>query len=483
SLESDAQPFSGLADCEKSLGELVATLGQPDHRRVSLKISGVSLNGQNPETTVTYDAAGRGPTGMVQQSAQWSCTWQIEEEDGHPRLLSIRSNLLEEVETKSDAWFSDVTVAVLGNNSSFKDQVAFGLNHWLERIDHAYGLNYFRRHGVAVGDANGDGLDDIYLCQPGGLPNRLYLRQEGGTATDASAAFGVDWLDNTASALFVDLDNDGDQDLAMTMRSGVQVLENVDNKTFQLRATLPLLDNDTLSLSAVDYDSDGDLDFFVCVGFADKNAHAKQGRHLPGFVFHDARDGGQNALFRNDRGWQFSDVTTEAGLGSNNVRHSLAASWEDYDKDGDPDLYIANDYGPNCLFRNEGGRFEEIAAASGVLDFGAGMSVSWGDYNRDGWMDLYVANMFSYAGNRIANQPEFLQGHEKNLRDVNRRFAKGNSLFKNSPSGLFTETGGSAGVERGRWAWGSIFADINNDGWEDLFVSNGYITTEDTGDL
>ena len=474
--------FTGIEECAAALEKLVVPMGRSSGRRVSLKIGQVSMEADLAETSVSYSATGRTPSGMLQQTAQWNCRWLLES-NGPPRLLSIEAGDLEEVETRGGSWFSDITAPVLGGNPAFREQVAHGLNHWLGRIDRAYGLNYFRRHGVAIGDANGDGLDDIYLCQPGGLPNRLFLHNEDGTAIEASAKFGVDWLDNTASALFVDLDNDGDQDLALAVRSRVQILENLENKSFVQRAPLLLLDNDTLSLSAIDYDSDGDLDLFVCVGFADKNAHAKRGRNLPGFVFHNAEDGGRNALFRNDGGWQFFDATEESGLGANNLRHSLAASWEDYDKDGDADLYIANDYGPNSLYRNSGGHFEEVAGESGVLDYGAGMSVSWGDYDRDGWMDLYVANMFSYAGNRIAGQPEFLNGQSESLREINRRFAKGNSLFKNSPRGVFAETGGTAGVEKGRWAWGSLFADINNDGWEDLFVANGYITTPDTGDL
>ena len=112
------------------------------------------------------------------------------------------------------------------------------------------------------------------------------------------------------------------------------------------------------------------------------------------------------------------------------------------------------------------------------------MSVSWGDYDRDGWMDLYVANMFSSAGNRITRQAQFKPSDDENVREVYSRFAKGNSLFRNLGTGeSFREVGGEAGVEMGRWAWSSVFADLNNDGWEDLLVANGYITTEDTGDL
>jgi hypothetical protein len=171
------------------------------------------------------------------------------------------------------------------------------------------------------------------------------------------------------------------------------------------------------------------------------------------------------------------------GLDANNRRHSLAASWEDYDNDGDMDLYVANDYGQNCLYRNDGGKFTDVAAEANVIDFGSGMSVSWADFDRDGWMDLYVANMFSSAGNRITDQAKFRSEDDQQIRQRYRRFAKGNTLFQNLRDGTFREIGAEANVEMGRWAWSSPFLDINNDGWEDIVVANGFLTTEDTGDL
>jgi hypothetical protein len=207
---------------------------------------------------------------------------------------------------------------------------------------------------------------------------------------------------------------------------------------------------------------------------------------LPSFVYHNANDGGSNCLLRNDiknRKWSFADVTAQVGLDANNHRHSLAAAWEDFDDDGDFDLYVANDYGQNCLYRNDAGTFTDVAAMAGVIDFGSGMSVAWGDYDRDQKPDLYVSNMFSSAGNRITNQAGFLPEISDEGRQLYKRFAKGNSLFRYLGDRRFEETGGKLNVEIARWAWGSLFADINNDGWEDLVVANGYITTADTGDL
>jgi hypothetical protein len=128
----------------------------------------------------------------------------------------------------------------------------------------------------------------------------------------------------------------------------------------------------------------------------------------------------------------------------------------------------------------------DVAGRAGVEDQASGMSVSWGDYNHDGLMDLYVGNMFSSAGNRIAFQERFRQapgGLEGGAAvDRFRRFARGNSLFANVGDGTFRDVTYEADVAMGRWAWGSLFVDINNDSWQDLVVGNGFITGQPTLD-
>jgi hypothetical protein len=177
-------------------------------------------------------------------------------------------------------------------------------------------------------------------------------------------------------------------------------------------------------------------------------------------------------------------VTNETGINTNNRRWSFAASWEDFDIDGDPDLYVANDYGRNNLYRNDGGTFKDVAAELGVEDSASGMSVTWADYDLDGRQDLYVSNMFSAAGSRITSQKEFKPDADLGTRKRFRRFTRGNTLFRNTTEG-FIDTSESAGVTMGRWAWGSRFVDLNNDGWQDLVVTNGYLSAADngTGDL
>jgi hypothetical protein len=98
-------------------------------------------------------------------------------------------------------------------------------------------------------------------------------------------------------------------------------------------------------------------------------------------------------------------------------------------------------------------------------------------------MDLYVSNMFSSAGNRITTQQQFKSDDDSQTRSNLQRHARGNSLFENMKDGTFRDVSEQADVTLGRWAWGSLFTDINNDGWEDIYVVNGFFTTEDTGDL
>ena len=183
-----------------------------------------------------------------------------------------------------------------------------------------------------------------------------------------------------------------------------------------------------------------------------------------------------------------TDVTENVGLNTNNRRFSFSAAWEDYDNDGDQDLYVANDFGRNNLYRNElssegSVRFVDIAADANAEDSASGMSVAWGDYNRDGRFDLYVSNMFSAAGLRVTREKRFKADANSDIRNRLKRFARGNSLLKNGPMGVFVDASETAHVTMGRWAWSSNFVDLNNDGWEDMVVGNGFLTGEESGDL
>lgn len=485
-METVSEELKGVAGFEEVIRHWLKPLENATEIRMAKKVIGVTLDGPIGETTVLIESFGEVEGGVIQQNGRWRCRWRLPGGQAPPLMTGVVAESYEEIRAShsTGTLFSDCTRSAIGGNEIFDQQIMFGINHWLKHIEKNYGLLYFVRNGLAIADVNGDGLDDLFLCQPAGLPNRLFLRNPDSTAREAAAECGLDHLDETSSALFVDFDNDGDQDAVLGTIEGLVFFENKGGGKFEKRFQQEILDKDIHSLSAVDVDDDGDLDLYVAVDFASSRRIIEE--NLPDFLYHDANDGGKNILFRNDlteSDWKFVDATEELGLDDKNRRHSLAAAWEDIDDDGDQDLYVANDYGQNVLYLNHEGTFREVAGASGVIDFGGGMSVTWGDYDRDGKVDLYVSNMYSSAGNRITDKASFMPEGDDAQRAIYTRFAKGNSLFKNMGGGEFKEVGPEMGVEVARWAWGSIFSDINNDGWEDILVANGYVTGEDTDDL
>lgn len=405
----------------------------------------------------------------AEYSASWLTSWTDRKP---PKLINLTVKNFETIISEGP-WFHDVTNTVIGKNSRFEPQVLHGIDHWAQRITRIGDLSLAGHHGLAVGDVDGDGLEDLYVCDGGSLPNQLYLQQPDGTAKEVALDWGVAWLEDSRSALFVDLDNDGDQDLVVATIAMIAFAENLNNQAFKLRGGFPGAPY-PFSLSAADFDLDGDLDIYTCI-YGAGNQPKKRGFEASSPTpFNDAANGGRNVLLSNLGGFQFGDVTREVGLDQNNTRWSFSASWEDYDRDGDPDLYVANDFGRNCLYQNNNGQFSNIAKRAGVEDMAAGMSVSWGDSNRDGAPDLLIGNMFSSAGQRVSYQRNYEAGKK--------RMARGNTLFIASKDG-FQDASIASGITNGGWAWSSGFADLNNDGWQDLVVTNGYLSNSRDDDL
>ena len=493
--EAALRGFPGLLDALQPLQRLT---GSAYDVRCEFKLFRVDPDADLISTEQFFSLTGNGPSGRFECHAKWVVKWRDAKEDELPRMIEILVRQFEQ-STKRGArstLFADCTDAVLSRNECYRAQLLYGFNHWLQRSQDDRFNFLLGNPGVSVGDVNGDGLDDLYLCQEEGLPNRLFVQQQDGTARDVSEEAGVNWIDNSKCALLVDLDNDGDQDLAVALTGGVALAANNGDGEFHLRAVLET-SSDVISLTAADYDSDGRLDLYVGVYHRDPapqaSRHSAIAAASAGVVYHDANSGGPNSLLRNgitsDGQWSFTDVTKEVGLDVNNRRFTLAAAWEDFDNDGDQDLYVANDFGRNNLYRNEapatgGHLFTDIAADAHTEDSASGMSVTWGDYDRDGWVDLYVGNMFSAAGNRITFQPQFKPKAPVHVKSRIQRFARGNTMYRNRGAATaFADTSDLSGVTMGQWSWSSNFVDLNNDGWDDLVVANGYITTEDTGDL
>ncbi len=484
----------GRSGFEAVLREHADVWSKFEDKRFEFKVVHITQSDDGLETHQYVAVSGRDPAGSsIEQHAMWLTHWTIGDSN-QLQLRSIRVADFERTTSKAtESLFADCTESILGGNDSFRRQLLFGLDYWLERMQD---MRYFAplgNPGLAVGDVNNDGLDDLYVCQEANLPNRLFLQQKDGTAQEVSAQWQVDFLEGSRSALVVDLDNDSDQDLVVSVMGGLVIASN-EQDHFVVRNVLATSD-DTTSLTAADYDLDGDLDLYVCVDYPNDHfatsREATDGITIQGGaanrVYHDANNAGRNSLFRNDIAgtdeWHFRDVTEESGIDQNNRRFSWAACWEDYDNDGDQDLYVANDFGRNNLYSNHEGHFQDVAKTANAEDSAAGMSAAWADVNRDGKMDLYVANMFSSAGSRITEQPQFKQGVSREMKSRWRQFALGNTLMTNRGSSGFHDISQEAAVTLGRWSWSSNFVDINNDGWQDIVVANGYITSTDTSDL
>lgn len=481
--------YRGASRLADALNRMSEPLAGAKRIHSKFKIIGVDLESAGEaESTVTtevlFQRAGTLDEGSFQQDATWECVWELGKKESSPdspstpaklRLKKIALLDYEEAHQKAAGGhpFQDCTESVFRNEPSFRQQLLPGVDYWRSLIQKQYGVFPFGHHGVAVGDVNGDGLDDLYAGQPAGLPNRLYLQNADGTVTDVAEQAGVDLLNRTRGVLLIDVDDDGDQDIVAVLEQVILFMANDGQAHFTESAAVPTTEPG--ALSAVDYDLDGDLDIYV-VNYGDRILSSPD-------VYHDSNNGGANVLLRNDGDWKFTDVTIDSGLDENNRRWSFAASWEDYDDDGDPDLYVANDFGRNNFYRNDKGHFTDIAPQAGVEDIAAGMSASWADFDHDGRMDLYVGNMFSSAGLRITGQSRFQKRATSTVRSEFRRHARGNTLFRNVGEDRFEDVSVAAGVTIGRWAWASKFIDINNDGWEDLVVANGFVTGHQTKDL
>ena len=326
---------------------------------------------------------------------------------------------------------------------------------------------------MAVGDINADGLEDVYLCQPGGMPNRLFL---GGStpANEVAAEAGLDILDSTIAALILDFDGDLDRDVIVALDAYIVIYRNIGGGRFKEAGRHPA--SNSTSMCAADIDGDGDVDVFVC-GY--QSPYTGNGTPLP---YHDARNGQANLLLRNEGSLRFVDGSKASGLDRDSTRFSFAASFEDFDRDGDQDLYVANDFGSNSFYINDGeGRFTEAAEAYGLRDIGAGMGVAWSDFDGDGFSDLFVSNMYSSAGGRLTHQARFQSAADETVRGYYQRHARGNSLFLNDQGRGFRDGSEASGALDGGWAWGGIALDWSLDGFPDLVVPNGFLTGESTG--
>ena len=359
--------------------------------------------------------------------------------------------------------------------------------------------------GITAADYDGDGLHDLFI--PDGVASRLYRNRGDGTFEDVTEAAGLldqeGGLSGVSVALLADFDGDGWKDLFVSRTFEPNQLFRSNGRgpdggvTFTdvtARAGLAP-DCCTTVASAGDYDLDGDLDLYLGRYLDPREA-------IPTTFY--ARNGEPNRLYRNDGGLRFTDVTEEARVGDTGL--CLGSAFADYDDDGRPDLWVANDFGRKTLYRNRGdGTFEDVTVETGTLAYGAGMSSTVGDYDNDGRLDLYVAHIRSEHawlaeapsvhaylvsalrhGTWPAATPLFLEIFRQSGTDfvgVFRQMASGNTLLRNRGPGedgvtTFEDATRQARANPPGWFWGTSFADFDNDGWLDLYAANGWVYGE-----
>jgi Flp pilus assembly protein TadD/peroxiredoxin len=437
---------------------------------------------------IRYSLVGSLPGGKREQRiGVWRTQWSRDPSNG---WRAVRWEAAEETVSRARApIFTDITSHAFGQTDSYKNQLTHGVDYWRTVLDGACGIDVYGNNGLAIGDLDNDGVEDLYVCQPAGLPNRLYRNRGDGTFEDVTEKSGVGVLDGTACALFADFENKGVQDLLVVCGSGPLLFVNQGNGKFSIKHDAFQFDRapqGTFTGAAVaDYDRDGRLDIYLCVY---SYYLGLDQYHYP-VPYFDARNGPPNFLFHNEGNGTFRDRTEAAGLDVDNDRYSFACAWGDSNGDRSPDLYVANDFGRSNLYRNRGdGTFATISSEAGVEDPGAGMSASWFDFDNDGRQDIYVANMWSAAGQRVSGQSKFRAQDSGDIRALYRRHARGNSLYRNKGNGKFENVSSPAGVEMGRWAWSSDGWDFDHDGYPDLYIANGYISgprdsSRDNGDL
>jgi tetratricopeptide (TPR) repeat protein len=425
-----------------------------------------------PDHLVRYEIAGQG----TYRVGLWRQVWQ----DGWLRSSHPISEILT---SAPEPMFQDITSHSFSRAPSFHDQLLKGNVFWRSRLDAATGIDIYGNNGIAVADIDNDGWDEIYVCQQAGLPNRLYKNRGDGTLADITERAGVGILDETTCALFVDFRNSGCQDLVALGGAGPLLFINDGEGNFKHRPdafrfrTPP--QGVFTGMAAADYDRDGSVDLYLCTYLFFQS----EDQYRYAAPYHDAQNGPPNYLFRNrlSQSGHFEDVTEESGMNHNNNRFSFAPAWCDFDGDGWPDLYVANDFGRANLYRNRNGRFRDEAAEWGVENMAPGMSAAWFDYDGDGRPDLYVSNMWSAAGQRVTDDSAFVPGHEHAAEY--RSHTRGNALFRNGGEGRFTDTAGAEGAAMGRWAWCADGIDFDNDGAPELYIAAGMLTNASDRDL
>jgi len=330
--------------------------------------------------------------------------------------------------------------------------------------------------GLAVFDFNNDGLLDILLVNGSSFEildnphvpktsSRLFRNNGDGTFTDVTRESGLINQGWGVGVSVGDYDNDGHRDVFITNFGSNALFHNNGNGTFTDVTREAGLESSNWNTGCAwgDYDRDGRLDLYVS-RYVDFNRAQIAGpgsatycryQGIPVACGPQGLPGLPDYMYHNEGGGKFREVSADIGIRDTGRAYGLGVTWVDFDNDGWPDIYVANDSMANFLWHNQGnGKFEEIAFEAGCAVSADGraqssMGIAVGDYDNDGWMDLLVTN-----------------------------FAEDYSTLYHNNHGQFEDVTYQAGlgtVSYNQLKWGAGFVDFDNDGWKELFVANGHI--------
>lgn len=341
-------------------------------------------------------------------------------------------------------------------------------------------INAYNGGGVAIGDVNNDGLQDIFLTG-NMVSSKLYLNKGNFEFEDVTEAAGVATQGWCAGVVMADVNNDGWLDIYVTRtydddpgkRSNLLFINNQDGTFSELAAQYGINDsNYSIDASFFDYDQDGDLDLIV----ANHPRYRLLSFEKHYNYWHAPPKEFSSRLFRNDGG-KFVDVTEEAGLLS--YGFSLGVVTSDLTGNGLPDIFISVDHDePDFVFHNKGdGTFENVTFKALKSGSRSSMGIDAGDVNHDIYPDILVVEMLSEDPFRekVIMSMQTVKRFEYLIDTLGYMYYQmRNHLHLNNGNGTFSDVGQLANVHRTDWSWSGLFMDADNDGWQDIFVSNGY---------
>ena len=341
--------------------------------------------------------------------------------------------------------------------------------------------NFYNGGGVAIGDVNNDGKPDIFFTANQGK-NRLYLNKGNWEFEDVTDKAGVGGIHKWHTGVtMVDINGDGWLDIYVCNSGEIagddranELYINQKDGTFKEEAHQYGLDDKGLTTQVVffDYDHDGDLDCFVLNNSYRPIESFGYNRNLRNI--RDPRGG--HRLYRNDNG-HFVDVSEQAGIYGSEIGFGLGVTVADLNNDGWDDIYVSNDFFErDYMYINQhDGTFKEVITdATGHISLSS-MGSDIIDINNDGWLDIFTTDMLPESDFRLKTTTKFddYDVHNAKLHnDFHHQFTS-NCLQLNNGDGTFSEIAQLAGVDATDWSWGALGFDFDNDGWKDLFVSNG----------